>query len=96
MPLIKGSEFQKGEYELVFHIGEYFKKYFTGGIHSLTEEYDIIEQISSTAEHAFTLMTSLIRNVPKSFQETKVGNDGKYNFFWKAKWKYFCFFPGPV
>ena len=26
MPLIKGSEFQKGEYELVFHIGDYFKK----------------------------------------------------------------------
>ena len=56
------------------HIGGYFKKSFPEGIHSLTKEYDIIEQISSTAEHAFTLMTSLIRNVPKSFQDAKVAN----------------------
>ena len=54
------------------HIDEYFKKYFY--VYSLTTEYDIIEKISSTAEHAFTLMTSLIRNLPRGFDDVKKGN----------------------
>ena len=43
-------------------------------VHSLTKEFDIIEKISSTAEHAFTLMTSLVRNLPKAFDDVKNGN----------------------
>ena len=34
-------------------------------IHSLTTEYDVINNITSTAEHSFALMLSLLRNIPK-------------------------------
>lgn len=50
---------------------DYMKNFY---VHSLTTEYDIIERISSTAEHAFSLMMSLIRNIPKSFDDVKNGN----------------------
>lgn len=50
---------------------DYMKNFF---VHSLTKELDIIEQISSTAEHAFTLMTSIIRNLPRGFDDVKEGN----------------------
>lgn len=43
---------------------------------SLTTDFDIIEQISSTAEMAFALMLSLIRNIPSSFKAVQ-------NFEWK-------------
>jgi D-3-phosphoglycerate dehydrogenase len=43
-------------------------------VFSLSKEFDIIEKISSTAEHAFALMMSLIRNVPSSFDSVKNGN----------------------
>ena len=50
---------------------DYMKNFY---VHSLTTEYNIIEKISSTAEHAFALMMSLIRNIPKSFDDVKRGN----------------------
>jgi D-3-phosphoglycerate dehydrogenase / 2-oxoglutarate reductase len=50
---------------------DYFKIF---RVDSLTTEYDIIEKISSTAEHAFALMMSLVRNIPKSFDDVKDGN----------------------
>ena len=36
---------------------------------SLTTDYDVIERITSTAEHAFALMMSLIRHIPRSFND---------------------------
>ena len=50
---------------------DYMKNFY---VHSLTKELDIIEKISSTAEHAFALMMSLIRNIPKGFDDVKDGN----------------------
>jgi len=50
---------------------DYMKNFY---VHSLTTEYDIIEKISSTAEHAFALMMSLVRNIPRSFDDVKNGN----------------------
>lgn len=41
---------------------------------SLTEERVVINQISSTAEHAFALMMSLLRNIPSSFDDVLIGN----------------------
>lgn len=38
---------------------------------SLTTHYDVIEKISSTAEHSFALMMSLLRNIPSSFDDVK-------------------------
>ncbi len=38
---------------------------------SLTEERNIINKIPSTAEHAFALMLSSIRNIPKAIQSVK-------------------------
>tara|TARA_R100000008_G_scaffold84792_1_gene73117 strand:+ start:407 stop:1348 length:942 start_codon:yes stop_codon:yes gene_type:complete len=38
---------------------------------SITKDLKLLEKISSTAEHAFTLMLSLIRNVPRSFDSVK-------------------------
>jgi len=38
---------------------------------SLTTDYDVIEKISSTAEMAFSLMLSLIRNIPSAFEAAK-------------------------
>ena len=35
-------------------------------IYSLTKEYDIINKITSTAEHCFGLLLSIIRNIPQS------------------------------
>tara|TARA_Y100000593_G_scaffold93937_1_gene190701 strand:- start:685 stop:1608 length:924 start_codon:yes stop_codon:yes gene_type:complete len=49
----------------------YMKNFY---VHSLTEELDVIERISSTAEHAFALMMSLVRNIPKSFDDVKDGH----------------------
>lgn len=40
---------------------------------SLTEEYDVIKKISSTAELAFTLMMSALRKIPQSFDSVKKG-----------------------
>ena len=60
------------------HIGDYFKDNFY--VHSLTTEFDVIEKISSTAEHAFTLMTSLVRNLPRGFDDVKCG-DWNYEKF---------------
>ena len=41
---------------------------------SLTEEREIINSISSTAEHAFALTLSSLRNIPNSFSDVKNGN----------------------
>lgn len=41
---------------------------------SLTEERNVINKIPSTAEHAFALMMSAIRNIPESFNSVKLGN----------------------
>ncbi len=40
---------------------------------SLTEEREVINKISSTAEHAFALMMSALRRIPKSFESVKNG-----------------------
>jgi len=44
---------------------------------SLTSDYDTINNISATAEHAFALTMSLIRNISKSFDSVK---DGKWEW----------------
>ena len=44
---------------------------------SLTEERDIIDKISSTAEHAFALTLSAIRHIPFSFKD---GLGGSWNY----------------
>ena len=41
---------------------------------SLTEERDVINKISSTAEHAFALTLSSIRNIPKSYSSVLEGH----------------------
>jgi phosphoglycerate dehydrogenase-like enzyme len=41
---------------------------------SLTTDMDVIERISSTAEMAFTLMLSLIRNVPSALEGVRSGH----------------------
>jgi D-3-phosphoglycerate dehydrogenase len=38
---------------------------------SLTKDMQTIEKITSTAEHAFSLMMSMIRNIPSSFESVK-------------------------
>ena len=40
---------------------------------SITKDSNTIEQISSTAEHAFALMMSLLRNIPSAFDSVKKG-----------------------
>jgi phosphoglycerate dehydrogenase-like enzyme len=40
---------------------------------SLTEERQMINKISSTAEHAFALMMSALRHIPQSFDSVKSG-----------------------
>ena len=40
---------------------------------SLTEQREVINTISSTAEHAFALTLSSIRNIPSSFKDVKAG-----------------------
>lgn len=47
---------------------------------ALTKEHNIIESISSTAEHALALTLALIRNIPKSFDEVKRGKWDYYPF----------------
>jgi len=42
-------------------------------IFSITKDMETIEKISSTAEHAFGLMLSLIRKIPASFNSVKKG-----------------------
>lgn len=44
-------------------------------VYSLTKHMDVIERISSTAEHALALTLALIRNIPASFEDVK-------NFNW--------------
>lgn len=56
------------------HIDKEYCKNNNIEIFSLTKELDIIEKISSTAEHAFSLMLSLIRNIPSSFNSVKNGD----------------------
>lgn len=40
---------------------------------SLTEERDVINEISSTAEHAFALMLAALRHIPQAFDSVKRG-----------------------
>ena len=40
---------------------------------SLTKDYDLINDLPSTAELAFGLMCSMLRNIPSSFEDVKVG-----------------------
>ena len=40
----------------------------------LAKDYELINQLPSTAEHAFGLMISLIRKIPMSFHSVKDGN----------------------
>ena len=47
---------------------------------SLTTYYDVIEKISSTAEHSFALMMSLLRNIPSGFDDVKKCNWNYENF----------------
>ena len=49
------------------HIDMEYMKNFK--VYSLTTEHKIIDRISSTAEHAFALMMSIVRNIPKSFDD---------------------------
>lgn len=44
---------------------------------SLTTEFDVIERISSTAEHAWALTMALIRKVPAAFESVK---NGEWNY----------------
>tara|TARA_Y100000590_G_scaffold211779_2_gene239983 strand:- start:5264 stop:6229 length:966 start_codon:yes stop_codon:yes gene_type:complete len=53
------------------HIDQNYAKLKGINIISLTEERDIINKISSTAEHAFALMLSSLRNIPQSFDSVK-------------------------
>jgi D-3-phosphoglycerate dehydrogenase len=53
------------------HIDKEYAKLNGIKILSLTEERDIINKISSTAEHAFALMLSSLRNIPESFNSVK-------------------------
>jgi D-3-phosphoglycerate dehydrogenase / 2-oxoglutarate reductase len=46
-------------------------------VFSLTTDMNVINRISSTAEMAFSLMTSIIRNIPKAFDSVKLG---KWNY----------------
>ena len=41
---------------------------------SLTKDYDLIRQLPSTAELAFGLALSLMRRIPQSFDDVKLGN----------------------
>ena len=40
----------------------------------LAKDYELINQLPSTAEHAFGLMLSLVRKIPMSFNSVKEGN----------------------
>ncbi len=40
---------------------------------SITEEWEVINKISSTAEHAFALMMASLRHLPRSFDAVKQG-----------------------
>jgi D-3-phosphoglycerate dehydrogenase len=40
----------------------------------LAKDYELINQLPSTAEHAFGLMLSLVRKIPMSFHSVKDGN----------------------
>ena len=44
------------------------------GIICITKDYQVINKISSTAEHTLSLMLSLIRHIPNSFHSVKDGN----------------------
>jgi len=55
------------------HIDLDFCKYSNINILSLTTKYEIINSISSTAELAFGLTVSLIRNIPAAFDSVKQG-----------------------
>ncbi|MBC8421958.1 MAG: hypothetical protein H8E03_00900 [Pelagibacteraceae bacterium] len=41
---------------------------------SITDDHDVIDKISSTAEHSLALMLSLIRNIPIGFHSVRDGN----------------------
>jgi len=41
---------------------------------SITKDYVILNKITSTAEHSFGLMMSLIRNIPSAFDSVKAGD----------------------
>lgn len=59
------------------HIDVKFAKKKKIKIFSLKNQYETIKQISSTAEHAFALMFSSLRNIPQSMNSVK-----------KNKWDY--------
>ena len=40
---------------------------------SLKEDYELINDLPSTSELAFGLMSSILRNIPSSFEDVKVG-----------------------
>tara|TARA_Y100000034_G_C6888993_1_gene408664 strand:- start:962 stop:1891 length:930 start_codon:yes stop_codon:yes gene_type:complete len=40
---------------------------------SITRDFQTIERITSTAEHAFALMMALLRNIPRAFDSVKKG-----------------------
>lgn len=56
------------------HIDVLYCKEKSVDVISLTTDYDTINRIPATAEHAFALTTSLVRKVPWSFDDVKAGN----------------------
>ncbi len=56
------------------HIDKEFCREKEIEIISLTEERSVINKIPSTAEHAFALMLSAIRNIPESITSVRNGN----------------------
>tara|TARA_Y200000002_G_scaffold364575_1_gene353702 strand:- start:481 stop:1443 length:963 start_codon:yes stop_codon:yes gene_type:complete len=55
------------------HIDKTLAKELNIEILSLTEEREVINRISSTAEHALALTLATLRNIPKSFQSVESG-----------------------
>jgi len=55
------------------HIDKFYANKNDITILSLTEEREIINTISSTAEHSFALMLAVLRNIPQSWDSVKRG-----------------------
>ena len=55
------------------HIQKEYAKEKNIAVLSLTEEREVINRISSTAEHAFALMLAALRKIPQSFDFVKSG-----------------------
>jgi D-3-phosphoglycerate dehydrogenase len=56
------------------HIDVEYCKHNGIKIISITNDHDVIDKISSTAEHTLALMLSLIRKIPISFHSVRDGN----------------------